>query len=56
MNDFKIIGSNFGNQEYKIKVAKSLLIREKRSSLKMLEITTPLTLFKLKFGEAAEKT
>ena len=43
LSDFKIIGSHFQNQKFKRKIAESLLIREKRSSLNTQEI--PLKLF-----------
>ena len=45
LSDFKIIGSNFQNQKFKRKIAESLLIREKRSSLNMQEMSIPLKLF-----------
>ena len=45
LSDFKIIGSNFQNQKFKRKIAESLLIREKRSSLNMQEMLIPLKLF-----------
>ena len=44
-SDFKIIGSNFQNQKFKRKIAESLLIREKRSSLNMQEVLILLKLF-----------
>ena len=45
LSDFEIIGSNFQNQKFKRKIAESLLIREKRSSLNTQEISIPLKLF-----------
>ena len=45
LSDFKITGSNFQNQKFKTKIAESLLIREKRSSLNTQEISIPLKLF-----------
>ena len=45
LSEFKIIGSNFQNQKFKRKIAKSLLIREKRSSLSTQEMLIPLKLF-----------
>ena len=45
LSDFKIIGSSFRNQKFKRKIAESLLIREKRSSLNTQEMSIPLKLF-----------
>ena len=45
LSDFEIIGSNFQNQKFKRKIAESLLIREKRSSLNTQEMSIPLKLF-----------
>ena len=43
--NFNIIGNNFQNQKFKRKIAESLLIREKRSSLNTQEMLIPLKLF-----------
>ena len=45
LSDFKIIESSFRNQKFKRKIAESLLIREKRSSLNVQEMSIPLKLF-----------
>ena len=45
LSDFKIIGSNFENQNFKRKIAESLLIRESRSSLNTQEMSISLKLF-----------
>ena len=45
LSDFKIIGSNFQNEKFKRKIAESLLIRKKRSSLNTQEMSIPLKLF-----------
>ena len=45
LSDVKIISSYFQNQKFKRKIAASLLIREKRSSLNTQEMSIPLKLF-----------
>ena len=42
---FKITGNNFLNQKFKIKIAESLLIKEKRSSMNVQEMSIPLKRF-----------